>query len=270
MIAKERKTRWPTFLHNFLQTSRSPIASYHFLRMSHLLPKSLDEVIDFSQPSLWLSVGSIVFNPLIWNIVARNEHRKRTLTKTLGSPYSACYLMAVCIFAAGIFRDSLFEKALRAQPQTIPESMELKIAAAALFIIGQILVITSTWALGVTGTYLGDYCGLLQDKMVTGFPFNVQTDPMYNGATMCFLATALWYRRPAGILITGVVYIVYQIALKYEGPFTSQIYADREAKRAQKSNTSKSTSTATASAASPSTPSYAAMTSRGKSNRTEL
>jgi hypothetical protein len=28
---------------------------------------------------------------------------------------------------------------------------------------------------------------------VTGFPFNVQTDPMYNGSTMCFLGTALWY-----------------------------------------------------------------------------
>jgi hypothetical protein len=36
---------------------------------------------------------------------------------------------------------------------------------------------------------------------VTGFPFNVQTDPMYNGSTMCFLGTALWYAdRLAGCL----------------------------------------------------------------------
>lgn len=30
-----------------------------------------------------------------------------------------------------------------------------------LFTIGQTLVITSTWALGITGTFLGDYFGIL-------------------------------------------------------------------------------------------------------------
>ena len=55
---------------------------------------------------------------------------------------------------------------------------------------------------------------------------------MYNGSTLCFLGTALWYRRPAGVLVTLVVYVVYQVALKFEGPFTSEIYAARERKRA--------------------------------------
>lgn len=32
----------------------------------------------------------------------------------------------------------------------------------------------------------------ISSRAVTGFPFNVQTDPMYNGSTMCFLGTALW------------------------------------------------------------------------------
>ena len=48
-------------------------------------------------------------------------------------------------------------------------------------------------ALGVTGTYLGDYFGILMDKMVTGFPFNILDNPMYIGSTMCFLAHSLWY-----------------------------------------------------------------------------
>jgi phosphatidylethanolamine N-methyltransferase len=34
------------------------------------------------------------------------------------------------------------------------------------------------WALGVTGTYLGDYFGILMDEMVVGFPFNVTDAPM--------------------------------------------------------------------------------------------
>jgi methylene-fatty-acyl-phospholipid synthase len=52
--------------------------------------------------------------------------------------------------------------------------------------------VTSTWTLGITGTFLGDYFGILMDSRVEGFPFNVLRDPMYVGSTMCFAATALW------------------------------------------------------------------------------
>lgn len=63
---------------------------------------------------------------------------------------------------------------------------------AILFIVGQTFVVTSTWALGITGTFLGDYFGILMDHRVEGFPFNVLMDPMYVGSTMCFAAAALW------------------------------------------------------------------------------
>jgi len=86
-----------------------------------------------------------------------------------------------------------------------------------LFLTGHLFVISSTWALGITGTFLGDYFGILMDHRVEGFPFNVLRDPMYVGSTMCFAATALWYESPAGLLITLYVYIVYTIALRYEG-----------------------------------------------------
>lgn len=60
-----------------------------------------------------------------------------------------------------------FENALRHQPKSFPDHEYVKPVAAAIFVVGQILVLSSTWALGVTGTYLGDYCGILQDKMGT-------------------------------------------------------------------------------------------------------
>ena len=66
----------------------------------------------------------------------------------------------------------------------------------ALFAAGQTFVITSTWSLGITGTFLGDYFGILMDSRVEGFPFNVLRDPMYVGSTMCFAATALWCVLP--------------------------------------------------------------------------
>jgi phosphatidylethanolamine N-methyltransferase len=83
------------------------------------------------------------------------------------------------------------------------------------------------WALGVTGTYLGDYFGILMDDMVTGFPFNICSAPMYYGSTMSFLGTALLFGKPAGVLLTAEVLIVYLIALRFEDPFTGAIYAKR-------------------------------------------
>jgi methylene-fatty-acyl-phospholipid synthase len=165
-----------------------------------------------------------------------------------------------------------FHQALIEQPHKamLPESWAI-IVPAALFILGQTFVITSTWALGVTGTFLGDYFGILMDHRVDGFPFNILTNPMYVGSTMCFAATALWqvpvyqqkakdlltwrhdrYERPAGLLVTLYVYIVYIIALRFEGlvivllhrcfansskwcrPFTDMIYSNRAAAESSK------------------------------------
>jgi methylene-fatty-acyl-phospholipid synthase len=105
-------------------------------------------------------------------------------------------------------------------------------AAYTLLACGNILVLSSTWALGITGTFLGDYFGILMDKMVTGFPFNIVGSPMYTGSTMSFLGTALLFGKPAGILMTLWVHVVYQVALSFEDPFTSEIYAKRERERA--------------------------------------
>lgn len=70
------------------------------------------------------------------------------------------------------------------------------------------------------------------DDMVTGFPFNVCDAPMYYGSTMSFLGTALLYGKPAGILLTAWVLVVYLVALQYENPFTAGIYERRNKERA--------------------------------------
>lgn len=87
------------------------------------------------------------------------------------------------------------------------------------------------WALGVTGTYLGDYFGILMDAPVTSFPFNVTDAPMYHGSTLSFLATAIWRGKPAGIVLTGLVAVAYAVARQYEDPFTGMIYAKRDEER---------------------------------------
>jgi len=111
-----------------------------------------------------------------------------------------------------------FQKAIAEQPhvQLLPEPLNI-IIPALLIGLGQLFVVTSTWQLGITGTFLGDYFGILMDHRVEGFPFNVLTDPMYVGSTMSFVGASLWYESPAGLLISLYVYVAYVIALRFEG-----------------------------------------------------
>ncbi|WPG99214.1 phospholipid methyltransferase-domain-containing protein [Acrodontium crateriforme] len=187
-------------------------------------------LIDLNQPTFWISAASIVFNPLFWNIAARSEYHQKTLTNLAGgNARLGCYGLAVTIFSLGIFRDFLYERALRAQPtHALLASPISQALAIALVASGNVLVFSSMWALGVTGTYLGDYFGILMDEMVTGFPFNVTASPMYWGSTMSFLGTALWFGKPAGVALTAVVFVTYHIALRFEDPFTAGIYAKRD------------------------------------------
>ncbi|KAI0377050.1 phospholipid methyltransferase [Hypomontagnella monticulosa] len=192
------------------------------------------KLVDLSQKSLFVSACAIAFNPLFWNIVARQEYHHKILTKLFGGrSQTACYGLALTIFSIGLVRDFLYERALRHQPSyPLLELDEVKYLAYALLAVGNTLVLSSTWRLGITGTFLGDYFGILLDDIVTGFPFNITDAPMYNGSTCSFLGTALLYGKPAGILLTAWVFVVYQLALKYENPFTAEIYAKRERERA--------------------------------------
>lgn len=54
------------------------------------------------------------------------------------------------------------------------------------------------------------------DEPVTGFPFNITGAPMYYGSSLSFLGTALLYGRPAGVVLSGLVWGVYGVALGFE------------------------------------------------------
>ncbi|KAJ2486330.1 Phosphatidyl-N-methylethanolamine N-methyltransferase [Coemansia sp. RSA 2050] len=183
-------------------------------------------LVDLSQASLWLAIASITFNPTAWNVAARREHHTRWLSNLCGGARQGCYTIAIAIFSMGILRDALYNQALNDQPSASwLDSPLVRLAAALLFVSGMTFVTTSTYALGITGTFLGDYFGILMKERVTGFPFNVLANPMYVGSTLSFLGTALWHAKPAGLFITAYVWLVYWVALQFEGPFTAMIYA---------------------------------------------
>lgn len=162
------------------------------------------------------------------------EYHNQLLSNVFGGrKQTACYALAATIFSLGLVRDWLYKTALSEQAtHPILLSDSSRYAGYALLGTGNLLVISSTIRLGITGTFLGDYFGILLDEMVTGFPFNVSTSPMYTGSTMSFLGTALYFGKPAGLILTAWVYIVYQVALTFEDDFTAAIYEKRDKERA--------------------------------------
>ncbi|XP_033023715.1 phosphatidylethanolamine N-methyltransferase isoform X1 [Lacerta agilis] len=188
------------------------------------------DYVDVTDPSFGIAVLCIAFNPLFWNLVARWEYRTRSLTRLFRSPYLACYCLGAHIVCLNFLRSYCFTEAMKSQPKLEAlDSLFGHYTSVALMSIGIVFVTSSSLALGFIGTFLGDYFGILMEAKVTSFPFNVLDNPMYWGSTMIYLGWSIMHASPAGLILTAVVALCYTIALRYEGPFTEEIYRRKAA-----------------------------------------
>ncbi|XP_064317551.1 phosphatidylethanolamine N-methyltransferase isoform X2 [Phalacrocorax carbo] len=162
-------------------------------------------------------------------LVARWEHKTRALSRVFGSPHAACYCLGAVILMLNCVRSHCFTEAMKSQPKL--EGLDSHWAyylGFTILAVGILFVISSFLALGFTGTFLGDYFGILMEAKVTSFPFSVLDNPMYWGSTAVYLGWSLMHASPAGLLLTAVVAISYTIAMLYEGPFTEEIYRQKQ------------------------------------------
>jgi hypothetical protein len=121
----------------------------------------------------------IALAPLIWTCLARLEFQTRALSRLFGRRVGA-YALALWIFCFSLYRDLLFVEAVVRQPQSAYFAQPAMVAVGALMLgVGTLLVISSMYALGIHGTYLGDYFGILMDSKVETFPFDMFDHPMY-------------------------------------------------------------------------------------------
>lgn len=182
--------------------------------------------------SFCVAAIAIIFNPLFWNVVARWEHRTRGLSRIFGSPYLACYFLGFVIILLNICRSHSITMAMKAQDRwELMDRTDISYIGVAFLVVGTVLVVSSFLALGFTGTFLGDYFGILMDEKVTGFPFNIIENPMYWGSTANYLGLALMGASPVGLVLTALVAVAYKVAIHFEGPFTEQIYQERSQRR---------------------------------------
>ncbi|XP_069838251.1 phosphatidylethanolamine N-methyltransferase [Dendropsophus ebraccatus] len=185
----------------------------------------LSQYVDLTEYNFLIATACIIFNPLFWNVVARWEYHTRALSRLFGSPYLACYILGAVIIFLAMLRSHCFSEAISSQPHSwLLKRPEFYYLGVVLVAAGGVLVISSFLALGFVGTYLGDYFGILMDKKVTGFPFNILENPMYWGSTANYLGLAFLNSSPAGLVLTAGVALCYKVAILFEGPFTEKIY----------------------------------------------
>ncbi|XP_040033135.2 phosphatidylethanolamine N-methyltransferase isoform X1 [Gasterosteus aculeatus] len=203
-----------------------------FSKMDLTLIEGLLKLTNFQDSSFFVAVAAIIFNPFFWNVVARWEHHTRSLSKLFGSPYLACYCLGFVIILLNVYRSHSMTVAMKAQAKwEVMDRTDVFYAGAGLMVLGTVLVVSSFLALGFTGTFLGDYFGILMDEKVTGFPFNITENPMYWGSTANYLGLALIGASPVGLVLTAIVAVVYKVAIRFEGPFTELIYQERSQRR---------------------------------------
>lgn len=197
--------------------------------------------INWSDPLVWLAAAHITFNPMFWNLSARLEYNTKFLSKVFGSAQAACYMLAITTFLIGLTRNCVVvfavTRQLTVESYLGPDTVNyMKIIGTLCMIGGLTLAISSMIRLGVTGTYLGDYFGMLKSSRVTAFPYNVVNNPMYTGSTIAFLGLAVRAMSPIGLLLTIYIHIVYTVALFFEEPFTAKIYSNKDNAKEVKAN----------------------------------
>ena len=185
-------------------------------------------MINLAEYSFCVAVFAIIACPLIWNLLARLEYHTHIITRLFGGPQQGCYALAFWIFITSLLRDFAFRRAIHEQPtSSILQQPVIYVLGKVLCYVGLILVISSFLRLGIVGTYLGDYFGILMDHKVTAFPFNILSHPMYVGATIAFLGESMACQSLAGLLLTTLIGSAYYIASIFEGSFTERIYSEK-------------------------------------------
>ena len=191
----------------------------------------------------WPFLPSVPFTGISSNIImdvrnvsGRLEYHYGIFSKLFGgNRRRACMFNAGIIFGLTLLRDYAYHRALDdCHASYSLRSMNIVYFGYAMLAMGAVFVASAYYRLGIVGTYLGDHFGILMDKKVEGFPFNVLAHPMYEGASMIFMGWGLVKRKISGLVLSMWAYSVYMLMAKtFEEPFTNHIY-----------NTSKKKSTA--------------------------
>ena len=175
------------------------------------MPLYLEQMINFKNPLLWLSCTHIFFNVLYWNVTTRIQYKTKFFSKLFGNKKLAVYIHTILIFSFGLSRDFLYKYVVNTSSNFFPiiDNHYMTFIGYMILLLGITLVLSATYKLGIIGTFNGDAYGFLLPSIITSFPFNLFSAPMYLGSTLNFLGYAMINNSPTGIFLTMLVAAAY-------------------------------------------------------------
>ena len=175
------------------------------------LQEYLEQTINFKNPFLWLSCIHIIFNVLYWNITSRIQYKTQFFSKLFGDRKLAVYIHTITIFSFGLSRDYLYRYVVDTSNNIFPiiDNQYMPYLGYVILLLGIILVFSATYKLGIIGTFQGDAYGFLLPSIITSFPFNLFSSPMYLGSTLNFLGYAIINKSVTGLFLTIIVGATY-------------------------------------------------------------
>uniref|UniRef100_A0A8B9JWC8 Phosphatidylethanolamine N-methyltransferase n=1 Tax=Astyanax mexicanus TaxID=7994 RepID=A0A8B9JWC8_ASTMX len=176
--------------------------------------------VDPTEPRFLVAVIAIIFNPFFWNVCplpSLSLSLSLYYSLSLSLSLSPCLSVSSLVLTPSTYYSAYVSVAMGQPRLELMDRVQVYYAGAALLAVGSLFVISSFLALGFTGTFLGDYFGILMEQKVTGFPFNVLENPMYWGSTANYLGLI-------GIFIFALIAQSYRADI---WPFTEEIYRRR-------------------------------------------
>lgn len=148
--------------------------------------------VNLSDSVLGIALIVTALPPLVWNFIALLQYYTKIPSKLSIKPIIGVLISALIIASLSVYRSSLFIDAIGRQ-ETLDEldTPFFHALGGTTMAFGLLLLIGAFYRLGITGTYLGDYFGILRDERITAFPFNVVDNPMYDGSSLLHLGEAI-------------------------------------------------------------------------------
>ena len=185
--------------------------------MPQISLKDPEESLDLKNPLIWLSGIHIIFNVIYWNITSIIQYKTKFFSDLFGNKKLAVYIHTILIFTFGLSRDFLYKYVVNTSGIFyLIDNQYITWLGYLILLIGIILVLSATYKLGIVGTFNGDAYGFLLPNIITSFPFNLFSAPMYLGSTLNFLGYALIKKSFIGIILTLLVAICYYFGTFFE------------------------------------------------------
>jgi methylene-fatty-acyl-phospholipid synthase len=172
------------------------------------------DYIDFTEPMFLLSIFYSILCFLLWILIPHLEFKYKFLSRLLnGDQEKACDFLSYFLIYTGTMRNNAINEMINKNKVITYGIYEipLQIFAYTTMTFGIILVIFSFYRLGLRGMYFGDHFGFLLKEKIVSFPYNYFPNAQYVGTTWLFIGYAIAFHSPAGLFITLLINILYQI-----------------------------------------------------------